>query len=289
MRYLGWGLHKMAAEPPHLPKKSSAFIQPKVELSLRGQEPHFVFSIGLDGLFFATIYNTPQQDCISLLSQLSLPRCCSSHLRQNEVHIRPASHLILLSPGHPHRDANYQDQREHFAIHLHRRGRYHKQCWPRLVKLHDGGWQWRRRIGERQPKPGTRLRRGPECQRQRTTARVMRRFQCGQQCGGQYPLLLPAVTGVVPCRTGEERRGGKRAGREGRVQQRRWRPERRRQQAAGDGNASHSTEPEWCWSGLPRCERAQLRRDAEDGRSCVQGVRTVDLGCSGFIPGHMRL
>lgn len=39
-----------------------------VELSHRGQEPYFLFSVGLDDLFFVAIYNTPQQDCISLLS-----------------------------------------------------------------------------------------------------------------------------------------------------------------------------------------------------------------------------
>lgn len=281
----------MAAEPPHLPKKNHRrSSNPKLNFHFEARS-HTFSSLLVLTTCFSSEFIIHRSRTVFLFSHSFLCHVAvdpDSH--QNEVlHIRPASHLILRSPGHSHRDASYQDQREHFAVHLHRRRRYHKQCWPRLVELHDRRRQWRRRIGKHQPKPGTRLRRGPERKRQRAAARFMRRVQRGQQRRSQHPMLLPAVPGVVPRGSGEERRGGKRAGREGRIQQRRWRPERRDQQAAGDGNAGHSAEPEWCWSRLPRCECAQLCRDAEDGRSCIQGVRAVDLGGFSLIQRHMRL
>lgn len=63
----------MAAAPPHLPSPESVvFIQQlTVELSPCGQEPYFLFSVGLDDLFSTTICNTPQQDCIPVLTTFS--------------------------------------------------------------------------------------------------------------------------------------------------------------------------------------------------------------------------
>lgn len=61
----------MAAAPPHLPQLVVFIQQLTVELSPCGQEPYFLFSVGLDDLFCITICNTPQQDCIHFTTTFS--------------------------------------------------------------------------------------------------------------------------------------------------------------------------------------------------------------------------